>query len=68
MGIAMKDLTGEVFGKLTVIALHGTRPYPGGGDGVTMAAKQWANKSGIPYTTLLHRLNQGWLDERAVQP
>lgn len=36
--------------------------------GVTMVAKQWSRKTGIPYATLIHRLNQGWAPELAVQP
>lgn len=36
--------------------------------GVTMVAKQWSRKTGIAYATLLHRLNQGWPHEMAVQP
>lgn len=36
--------------------------------GVTLPAKHWARKTGIPYATLLHRLNQGWAHEVAVRP
>jgi len=35
---------------------------------VTMAAKQWARKTGVVYGTLLGRLNRGWSHERAIQP
>lgn len=36
--------------------------------GVTMVAKQWSRKTGVCYTTLLHRLNQGCSPEIAVRP
>jgi len=36
--------------------------------GTTMAAKLWSRKTGVAYSTLLHRLKKGWSHERAVQP
>ena len=35
--------------------------------GETMSVKEWARKIGIPYHTLIGRLNAGWPVERALQ-
>lgn len=30
-----------------------------------VTVKEWSDRSGIPYTTIIYRLNKGWLPERA---
>lgn len=37
-------------------------------EGCTLSMKQWADKSGVSYSTLKRRLNRGWLIEKAIIP
>lgn len=35
-------------------------------DGITLTAKEWSERSGVPYKTVWHRLGAGWESKRAV--